>query len=177
VFVQGDAVKAAFKTARHPYVVLLSTHGFFLEDTKVHNPLLRCGLVFAGANQRPKGGKGEHPSILLGLEVCETELRGTDLVVLSACQTGLGDVTRGEGVGGLRQTFLLAGARTVVASLWEVPDGDTLKLMTNYFAHLAQGQPKAEALCQAQVDLLTANKKRYGSAHPFFWAAFTSTGQ
>jgi CHAT domain-containing protein/tetratricopeptide (TPR) repeat protein len=184
VYTGTKAVEGVFKSARNPRVVVFSTHGFFLPDrqrkaegkvARWENPLLRCGLLLAGCNRAGKA-KGGEDGVLTGLEVVGTDLRGCALVVLSACATGLGKVQAGEGVSGLRQAFQLAGARAVVSTLWQVPDRASAELMASFFAGLAAGKGKAEALRAAQLGQIAARRADRAAAHPFFWAAFTLTG-
>ena len=202
----GDATEARFKTTPRPIVAILATHGFFLPDQQLdrkllaalqgsdgggrgladsrgdalENPLTRCGLLFAGcnrANAADAAANATEDGVLTGLEIIGCDLRGTKLVVLSACQTGLGDVEAGQGVAGLRQAFQLAGARSVVATLWSVPDRETAELSSGMFANLADGKTTSDSLRQAQIDMIASRRRLLETAHPFFWAAFTVTGK
>ncbi|MDX1522573.1 MAG: CHAT domain-containing protein, partial [Anaerolineae bacterium] len=105
-----------------------------------------------------------------GEDVTALDLLATELVVLSACETGLGEVQVGEGVFGLRRAFVLAGANTLVMSLWKVPDQQTQELMTDFYRRILAGEPRAEALRQAQLAL----KQEYPD--PLYWGAFICQG-
>lgn len=189
----GDqATVAAVKRVHGPSILHLVTHGFFLENQRQRqrvlqemmwggnasptaveldeNPLLRSGLALAGANLPQNGG--DEDGILTALETAGLDLWGTKLVVLSACETGLGDLRYGEGVFGLRRALVLAGAESQVMSLWRDNDEATRVLMVKYYSRLASGEGRGEALRQVQLEML--GTKQYG--HPYFWAGFIQSG-
>ncbi|MEZ4451395.1 MAG: CHAT domain-containing protein [Nannocystaceae bacterium] len=193
----GDAGEAEIKAIERPLLLHVATHGFFLAGTSdalagaraleydagtpdagaaatppawspPQNPLLRSGLALAGANARV----GRDDGILTALEVTSMDLRGTELVVLSACETGVGEVEGGEGVYGLRRALTIAGARAQVMSLWKVDDAATRDLMVGFYKKLAAGEGRGAALREAQRALLGDPKR----AHPYYWAAFIPSG-
>ena len=183
------ATESALKEVAAPRVLHVATHGFFLQDAetaaasnaqvavrgiktdvKIENPLLRSGLALAGANLR--GGAGDD-GILTALEASGLNLWGTKLVVLSACDTGVGEVRNGEGVYGLRRSFVLAGAESLVMSLWPISDYATRTLMTDYYKNLKQGMGRGAALRQVQLEMLKRNRQ----LHPFYWANFIQSGE
>jgi len=139
-------------------------------NAKIDNPLLRSGLALAGANLHSANGDD---GLLTALEASGLNLWGTKLVVLSACDTGLGEVRNGEGVYGLRRAFVLAGAESLVMSLWPASDYTTRKLMTDYYKNLKKGLGRGEALREVQLDMLKHNKH----LHPFYWANFIQSGE
>ncbi|MCA9248838.1 MAG: CHAT domain-containing protein, partial [Planctomycetales bacterium] len=190
LLVRSEALEGVVKDLWRPRIAVFATHGFFqgaekqlFERDKVIetsqpmfvNPMLRCGLVFAGANQ-PGKSPDDEDGILTGMEILGLDLEGTELVVLSACETGVGEAQLGNGVAGLRQAFQLAGARSVLSTLWQVPDLATAELMDSFFLHLAEGKDKAAALREAQLAKIEKLRQDKSAAHPFYWAAFTLTG-
>lgn len=187
VLAEARATENALKQVQGPSVLHLATHGFFLEDVpvpppaigvgelpqssiRVENPLLRSGLALAGFNQRESDGED---GVLTALEVAGLNLWGTRLVVLSACETGLGDIADGEGVYGLRRAFVMAGAESQLMSLWQVSDRGTADLMQQYYERLSQGEGRSETLRQVQLTALENPAYR----HPYHWAAFFFSGQ
>jgi CHAT domain-containing protein len=173
-----EASETSLKQASAPRILHIATHGFFLSDAgsaknnddRVINPLLRSGLALAGANLR-RNEKDD--GILTALEASGMNLWGTKLVTLSACDTGVGEVKNGEGVYGLRRAFLLAGAESLVMSLWPVSDYVSREIMSDYYQGLKNGLGRGEALRQVQLSMMT-NKKRN---HPFYWASFVQLGE
>jgi CHAT domain-containing protein len=133
------------------------------------NPLLRSGLALAGFNPRQSG---EDDGVLTALEAAGLNLYGTKLVVLSACETGVGEVNNGEGVYGLRRAFTIAGAESQVMSLWKVSDEGTKDLMVSYYQRLLKNEGRSEALRQVQLEMLRSAKYQ----HPYFWASFIPSG-
>ena len=136
---------------------------------KTENPLLRSGIALAGFNPRQSGNED---GVLTALETAGLNLRGTKLVVLSACETGLGDVANGEGVYGLRRALAIAGAESQVISLWKVSDEGTKDLMVSYYKRLMNNLGRSDALRQTQLEMLSNPNYQ----HPFYWAAFIPSG-
>jgi CHAT domain-containing protein len=140
----------------------------------MQNPMIRCGLALAGANHAAQLTNAvAEDGLLTGLEAALLNLQGTELVVLSACDSGAGDVKIGEGVMSLRRAFRIAGAQTVLASHWKVNDRATARLMTEFMRRWQEGEPRGQAWRRAQLSLLRSED----FSNPYFWAAFTLTGQ
>jgi CHAT domain-containing protein len=127
-------------------------------------------VALAGANL---GGDAHDDGILTALEASSLNLWGTKLVTLSACDTGVGEIRNGEGVYGLRRAFVLAGAETLVMSLWPVTDSIARETMVAYYVRLRGGSGRGEALRQAKLEML----KRSVRQHPFYWAGFIQSGE
>lgn len=201
----GDrATERAFKSQAAGHGVLhLATHGFFLGECEEarggtrgvggltpagvrprsrgirdENPLLLSGLALAGANRRSRQDLADDDGILTAEEIAALNLEGTQWAVLSACDTGLGAITSGEGVLGLRRAFQVAGARTVIMSLWPVEDDATRGWMRAlYRARLEPAhRDTAESVRAASLAMLNARRARGLSTHPFYWAAFVAAG-
>jgi CHAT domain-containing protein len=137
---------------------------------------LLSGLFLAGANLHGEGADdlGAEDGILTAEEVTAMNLDGTQLVVLSACETGLGEVKSGEGVYGLRRPFQMAGARTVISALWPVSDEVTAEMMSRLYERKDESLP--EIIRQLQLETITALRSQNRVDHPFSWAAFIAVG-
>ncbi len=178
-----DALKS-LNSKNSPKILHISTHGFFFPEPekkygkeisgnelfrRSDNPLLRSGLILAGANRVWSGSEpieGAEDGILTSYEVSNMDLQNTELVVLSACETGLGDLKGGEGVYGLQRAFKVAGAKTIIMSLWKVPDKETVELMGLFYRNwLVNKMTKEDAFNGAQKEM----RKKYP---PYHWAAF-----
>ncbi len=192
-----EATETKLKQAHGPRILHIATHGFFLPDApppaesastgalspmalnglRGANPLLRSGLALAGANRSQ--GNAEDDGILTALEAADLDLTDTQLVVLSACDTGVGEIKNGDGVYGLRRALLLAGAETQVLSLWPVSDRATRDLMIGYYRRLQQGEGRVEALRNVQLRLLRPPVQGRGRnySHPYYWAGFIPSGE
>ncbi len=199
VLTRKEATETTLKKAVAPEILHIATHGFFLEPAKreavsspptagqrlllqqtplsvpltgqlADNPLLRSGLGLAGANLLRSGNDD---GILTALEVSALNLWGTKLVVLSACDTGVGEVRSGEGVFGLRRALVLAGAETLVMSLWPVSDQGTRDLMIAYYKSLQAGEGRSEAMRKVQIRMLADPQRQ----HPYYWASFIVSGE
>jgi CHAT domain-containing protein/tetratricopeptide (TPR) repeat protein len=141
------------------------------------NPLLFSGLAMAGANRRAAAGADEDDGILTAEEVASMNLSGVEWAVLSACDTGLGEIKAGEGVFGLRRAFQVAGAHTVIMSLWSVEDRSAMEWMRAlYEGRLRQGLDTADAVRDASLTVLGQRRARGQSLHPFYWAGFVASG-
>jgi len=192
IILTGEAAsEAAFRQmAVGRQVLHLATHGFFLggdcgsllnplEGAEVmnENPLLLSGLALAGANQRAAAGPSEDDGILTAEEIATLDLGGTEWAVMSACDTGSGEILFGEGVFGLQRAFRIAGARTMIMSLWPVEDSVARDWMSAlYRRHFIDRRSTLDAVHDANLELLTSRRARGLNTHPFYWSGFIAAG-
>ena len=175
IYEGSQANEESFKALSGKAISILhiATHGFFLpSDEKLSgdNSLIQSGLLMSGANlawQNQPIPEGIEDGILTAKEISYMDLRKTDMVVLSACQTALGEIT-GEGVFGLQRGFKKAGVHTIIMSLWPVDDNATLLMMSEFYTNLTKGMSKREAFLAAQNKVKTTA----GFENPRYWAAF-----
>jgi len=187
-----DGTEEAFKNigannASSPRILHIATHGYFFPDPKENNsktvfgddepvfklsdhPMLRSGLIMAGGSNTWKGEKtleGREDGVLTAYEISQMNLSNTELVVLSACETGLGTIQGNEGVYGLQRAFKIAGAKYLIMSLWQVPDKQTSLLMTTFYKKWLENKMNiSDAFHAAQKEL------RDIGLDPYQWAGF-----
>ena len=175
VLTNEDAEETALKDMLKPNVLHIATHGFFHQEGDNSNPLHNSGLLFTGAaNSLTSKEKVStvNDGILTSFEAINLNIDNTDLVVLSACETGLGEIQNGEGIYGLQRAFKIAGARTIIMSLWKVDDEATNILMTKFYDNwLSKNMTKRDAFAAAQ------NELRIQYPHPYYWGAFVVLGE
>ena len=201
-----QALEEVLRLRGTPSILHLATHGFFLKDqdldnippdstargfdsfsipvkrkgvkVRIENPMLRSGFALAGANKSLQVMDEQmDDGIVTSEEILGLRLRGTDMVVLSACDTGLGDVSTGEGVFGLRRAFAQAGAKSLIMSMWSVPDKETRELMIEFYKNIKSSKMnRCQALRQAALKEMKIVKKRYGQAYPICWGGFVMVG-
>jgi CHAT domain-containing protein len=162
-------------------VVHIASHGFFLSDVSVNdgslneeflsNPLFQSGILLSGAAVPGHLREGKDDGVLTAYEAMNLNLDNTELVALSACETGLGEIQNGEGVFGLQRSFLMAGANSILMSLWQVDDVATQELMVHFYSIWLGGAGKHEAFRQAQLKI----KENY--PEPYFWGGFIMVGK
>ena len=187
-YMQKDATEARLKSVSAPSVMHIATHGYFLQDVEKtgvafgvsvenanENPLLRSGLMLANAaatvsGQRMPNLESNDNGVLTAYEAMNLSLAGTELVVLSACETGLGDIRSGEGVYGLQRAFQVAGAEALVMSMWKVDDAATQMLMTSFYSSWIRLGNKQKAFREAQLQLMARFKD------PYYWGSFVMMG-
>ena len=205
-YLGDEALEEVLKQKGPPRILHLATHGFFLNDqepgkvpaeptgrwvcsittlikgnggkARIEPPLLRSGFVLAGANSSLQVADEQvDDGIVTSEEILGLRLRGTDMVVLSACDTGLGEVKTGEGVFGLRRAFAQAGVRSLIMSMWAAPDKETRELMVEFYKNIMTGEMNCcQALRQAALKEMKIVKERYGHAHPLYWGGFVMLG-
>lgn len=201
LFTLAKATEQQVANVKAPRILHLATHGFYLEEiagadstgmnkrgldisaspspvktkTSNANPLLRSGLAFVNANVSVKENKQDkkNDGILTADEVLDMQLAGTDLVVLSACETGVGEIKTGEGVYGLRRSFQEAGAKSVLSTLWSISDEGTRAFMEKFYHYFLSGMSAQAALRKTQQDFINSKKWH----HPFYWAPFVMVGK
>lgn len=183
-FIMDKASEEQIKSIENPSVLHIATHGFFMPSKKnnnlsyseqkfIDNPLLRNGLYLANADISLSGivSQGED-GILSAEEMNYLPLKGTELVVLSACETGLGEILNGEGVYGMQRSLLLGGVKSLIMSLWQVSDESTKEFMITFYNYwLSEGMSKRIAFDAAQKDI------RIKYRHPYYWAPFVFIGE
>ena len=170
LFSRENANEENILRVKSPKILHITTHGYFISDENITNPMLKSGVALSGANIGIKQQTGE--GLVNALKLSGLSLDGTDLVVLSACETGLVDVKDTSSVASLPKTFIQAGSKNVLMSLWSVDDNSTVELMKEFYTDTKGNEKKFnEVLRNAKIKMIKEGK------HPFYWAAFIMSGE
>jgi len=165
---EEEASESNLMKVKEPKILHIATHGFFINDKSIPNPMLKSGIALSGANKSVIKGKSD--GVVTALKLSGLDLRGTDLVVLSACQTGVVDINSTDSVSGLSKAFIQAGAKDIVMSLWSVNDESTKDLMSSFYQEIQKDLSYAKALKSAKLKMI------HKGMHPFYWAPFIVNG-
>ena len=165
---ESKATESTLMKVKEPKILHIATHGFFINDTTIPNPMLKSGIALAGANASVIKGKSD--GVVTALKLSGLDLKGTELVVLSACETGVVDINATDSVSGLSKAFIQAGAKNIVMSLWSVDDEATKELMISFYQEMKENKNYAKALKAAKLKMIAQGR------HPFYWAAFVVSG-
>ncbi len=168
LYLKADATEGELKEGIQPFIVHIATHGYFIPElgANAKESMLRSGVVMAGVNPN-----AENDGLLTAYELSSLDFSKTSLLVFSACETGLGEVKNGEGVYGLQRAAIIAGAKTVLMSLWTVDDQATKDLMVAFYTNLVQTKNKRQSLRNAQLQMLAKYK------YPYYWGPFVMVGE
>lgn len=208
VYTGKEALEEVLISKKAPRFLHLATHGFFSSQGQncveqgvktasrgwhapqssppdrerkiadIENPLSQSGFYLAGASKCNSNDAGKHDGIVTAEKVLGLNLYGTEMVVLSACDTGLGEVRTGEGVFGLRRAFTQAGAQSLVMSMWKVPDMETKELMVKFYENIySGGMNRCQALRQAALAMMQVVPQHNGHANPRYWGGFVFMGE
>jgi CHAT domain-containing protein len=181
IYEEEKATEKSIKSIRRPDLLHIATHGFFLEDQFNSNDyrrqLFNSGLIFGDIPEIAEKNSindlinYSNEGILTAFEAAELNINNTDLVVLSACETGLGSIKNGEGVYGLQRSIIAAGARSVMMSFWKVDDEKTKELMVSFYRNWLAGMGKRASLRKIQLEMINEG------LHPYYWGPFVILGE
>ena len=165
---EDNATEENLLSIKKPKILHIATHGFFINNKNISNPMLKSGIALAGANIGIKKFNGE--GVVTALNLSGLNLKGTNLVVLSACETGVVDVNSTQSVSSLAKAFIQAGTKDIVMSLWSVSDKASKDLMAQFYKNIKDGSSYTQALKSAKLEMIKQK------LHPLYWAGFVLSG-
>jgi len=168
VFEWNRANETNLLKVEEPKILHIATHGFFINAPNIPNPMLKSGIILSGANKSARNQQGY--GRVTALKLSGLNLKSTDLVVLSACDTGVVDINNTDSISGLGKAFIQAGAKDVVMSLWSVDDNATKELMISFYEQIKEKPNYALALKEAKLKMIEED------IHPFYWGGFVVLG-